>query len=181
MRKCLACGDQVRLDGEKIYNLRVKTRSPWEKIGKQFNVGAKSAIRAAQRFARKYEKPWPIPILTTSECAYRDRAEGMTWKEISIVMNLTKDSARRTAHRYAQQTGSIWPPGDPDGYIVSQDRKIPMNHMAPEVYAYRMKHHLSWSDVAKHFNIKHTTAYCMAKEYAKKHKLPWDGKRRLSK
>lgn len=171
----------MRLDGEKIYNLRVKTRAPWEKIGKQFGVRAKSAIRAAHRFALKYEKQWPVTILTTSELAYRDRAEGMSWEDIGIVMNLNADSARRTAHRFAQKTGSVWPPGSPTGYVINKEKRPRLSLLAPEVYAHRMEHELSWKDVAKHFNIKHTTAYCMAKEYAKKHNLPWDGKRRLSK
>ena len=167
----------ARLDGEAIYTKRLRTRASWYSIGSHFGCQPKSAVRSARRYANKEGKLWPIKILTSSEIAYQERAEGLSWEEIGESLNLSKDSSRRSPHRYAQKAGSPWPPGDPNGRIIPKQNKgsgtNPLTRLAPDVYEYRRKTGLTWREIAEHFGLTHTHCYGMAKDYAKRHELPF--------
>ena len=87
---------------KRAYELREKTRLPWEVIAKKMGyISGSSARRAALKHAKKKGLHWPIKYLTKAEIVHiMETSEGMDRGEIAIELGLKMDTVHRLMSRH---------------------------------------------------------------------------------
>lgn len=113
--------------GRVAYRDRLLLQDPWERIAVRigYNPFYKSgylAAKAARRFARKHDLPWPIPLGGAvipeddiRRCAYYYRESGLPWEAIRILVGATWwEDVKNLATLYALEKG-LPPPRVSDG------------------------------------------------------------------
>jgi hypothetical protein len=93
------------------YNYRLFWRVSWREVASALGYRtAHTAMRAAQRYAKKNELPWPLSSGTEGREIYVARQHGISWLRLMNERGKTADQLQRTAYKYAIRHGKLWPP-----------------------------------------------------------------------
>ena len=155
--------------GERAYILREQEGLTWSVISERLKTSSSSLMGLALRYARSRGKPWPLESRETQETreqehrAYTLREKGISWEEISDMIDMDVGKTKRLARAHAQRNELPAPARKPTRY----------QKYGQACYQLRQQG-LTWSKISSRTGIKWNTHACTAaKKYAQEHNLEW--------
>ncbi len=101
----------MKIKPEDSYNYRLFWRVSWRKVALALGYKtAHTAMRAAARYAKKKNLPWPLSAATEGAQIYRARQHGISWLRLMNETGKSADQLQRVAYKYAIRHDKQWPP-----------------------------------------------------------------------